>query len=256
MLKTGLVSITFRKRSPQEVIQLVTAAGLDAIEWGGDIHVPPGNVHHARKIARLTMDSGLSVAAYGSYYRLAQTDPSSFDLVLETAVEIGAPTIRVWAGSKNSNDASEEDWELVVKDSIRIADLAALAGLTISFEFHDLTLNDRGLASARLINMIRKENVLTLWQPPVGSSMPENLDELQMVLKWTGNLHVFHWDPGYTRLPLSEGESNWLQYIQLVKTTGRDHYLLLELVQDDLPESFLRDAQTLKLWQKKLEVGK
>ena len=35
----GLVSISFRNESPKAIIDASKAAGLRAIEWGGDVHV-------------------------------------------------------------------------------------------------------------------------------------------------------------------------------------------------------------------------
>ena len=39
----GLVSVTFRQLAPEALIDLAARAGLAAIEWGADIHVPPGD---------------------------------------------------------------------------------------------------------------------------------------------------------------------------------------------------------------------
>ena len=47
-MKTSVASVTFRRKSVCEVAELARRAGLDAIEWGGDIHVPPGNAQAAR----------------------------------------------------------------------------------------------------------------------------------------------------------------------------------------------------------------
>ena len=47
---TGLVSITFRRLNPLEIVSLVAENGLTAIEWGGDIHVPPGKLKLARDV--------------------------------------------------------------------------------------------------------------------------------------------------------------------------------------------------------------
>jgi hypothetical protein len=44
MIRTGLVSVTFRQLSAEEIIKLVVCAGLEGIEWGGDIHVPHGDL--------------------------------------------------------------------------------------------------------------------------------------------------------------------------------------------------------------------
>jgi hypothetical protein len=58
MIIPGLVSITFRKLAPAEIITLVRQADLQAIEWGGDVHVPHGNVRQVREVPRLTEDAG------------------------------------------------------------------------------------------------------------------------------------------------------------------------------------------------------
>ena len=42
-MKTSLTSISFRSKSVQEIAHLAHAAQLDAIEWGGDVHVKPGD---------------------------------------------------------------------------------------------------------------------------------------------------------------------------------------------------------------------
>ena len=145
----GLVSVTFRKLPPAEVINLVREANLKAIEWGGDIHVPHGDTARARDVRQHTEDSGLVVAAYGSYYRvgISEKEGLSFQSVLDTAVSLGAPLIRVWAGTKNSSDADEEHWKMIADESRLIADAAASANIVVAFEYHRRTI---GLALMRL----------------------------------------------------------------------------------------------------------
>ena len=63
MLYGGLVSITFRQLQPREIITLVQKSGLKGIEWGGDVHVPHGNLHAAREVGHMTREAGLTVAA-------------------------------------------------------------------------------------------------------------------------------------------------------------------------------------------------
>ena len=46
MYKTGLVSISFRSLSVDEIIDLVKDAGLEAIEWGRDVHAPCDDVEN------------------------------------------------------------------------------------------------------------------------------------------------------------------------------------------------------------------
>ncbi len=51
MLYTGLCSITFRSLSVDAIIELATKARLDGIEWGSDVHVPPGDLELAGRNA-------------------------------------------------------------------------------------------------------------------------------------------------------------------------------------------------------------
>jgi len=107
MMIPGLVSITFRELPPEQIISLATEAGLGSIEWGGDVHVPHGDLKSAQRVARLTADAGLEVSAYGSYYRAAgrQSTGVDFESVYKTALALGAPIIRVWAGGVGSSRA-------------------------------------------------------------------------------------------------------------------------------------------------------
>ena len=38
MLKSGLVSVSFRGLAPEEVAKVAVASQLEGIEWGGDVH--------------------------------------------------------------------------------------------------------------------------------------------------------------------------------------------------------------------------
>ena len=40
MYHAGLVSISFRENSPEEIVKACVAAGLRYIEWGSDVHAP------------------------------------------------------------------------------------------------------------------------------------------------------------------------------------------------------------------------
>jgi 3-dehydroshikimate dehydratase len=247
MLIPGLVSVTFRKLPPPEIIELVRQANLRAIEWGGDVHVPPGNLTRAADVRRRTEDAGLTVSAYGSYYRVGQTDP--FGPILETAVVLGAPAIRVWAGHVGSAQADAAYRAAIVRDSLRIADLAAEREISISYEFHGGTLTDTNESARELLREVAHANVHTFWQPPNGQPPEVCLEGLQWVLPRLSCVHVFHWWPTPAeRRPLAEGEHRWSRYLPVVRSTGRDHVVALEFVRDDSPEQFLADARTLLDW--------
>jgi sugar phosphate isomerase/epimerase len=252
MISPGLVSVTFRALSPAEIVGLVQQAGLRGIEWGGDVHVPHGNLARAREVRALTQQAGLTVAAYGSYYRAAksESDGLRFESVLETAVELGAPLIRVWAGPAASADASEALRTQVAADLRRIAGLAAAVRVGVSLEFHNGTLTDTGDSALRLLTDVNHPNLRTYWQPPLGVETDQNLHDLRRLLPWLTHLHVYHWRSitPIEKLPLEVGTDRWRQFLDLAETATGDRYAMLEFVEGDAPASFLRDAATLKRW--------
>lgn len=250
-MKTGLVSITFRQLSPAQIVDLVSRAGLDGIEWGGDIHVPHGDLEAAREVLSLTRNAGLEVAAYGSYYRAGESEGLAWDKVLSTAVGLGAPVIRVWAGKRGSADADEEYRRRVEDDLKRICELAAAQSTLVALEFHGGTLTDNGDSARTLLEAVDRPNLQSLWQPSTGRAMETRLNELSTILPWLSNLHVFQWRAtanGRERLALDEGAGEWSKYFDVIKAQVGERYALLEFVRDDDPGQFLRDAATLKSW--------
>jgi len=243
----GLVSITFRKLSPEEIIRLASDCDLSGIEWGGDVHVPHGNTKRAAEIAKRSLDAGLMTAAYGSYYRAACSEKEGlpFEEVLETAVVLEAPTIRVWAGCKGSDKNDPHYFEEVVADLDRIGKMAVKAGCTVSLEFHADTLTDCTASARRLLESLPSHGVQTYWQPPVGASTEEAIEGLLMVLPRLSNVHVFHWE-GNKRRPLSEGAERWAQYFQILRTKNAPRWALLEFVENDDPAVLAREAATLR----------
>lgn len=256
MFKTGLVSITFRQLMPKEIIELVVQAGLAGIEWGGDIHVPHGDVAQATSVQQWTADAGLVVAAYGSYYRVGHPESGPFEAVLASAVALSTPLIRVWAGKQGTDTTDAAYFDQVVADSCEIAALAAQAGVDIAYEFHANTLTDTHDGTRRLLNAVNQNgchNIYSYWQPPRFSVVEENLAAIETIKPWQSHVHLFSWHPeSGERLALAELESDWLCYLEALVEPEQTRFALLEFVVDNEPENFLRDAGTLKRWLQKV----
>jgi len=249
MLTPGLVSITFRKLAPEEVIALCVKVGVQCIEWGGDVHVPPGDAARAREVGRLTREAGLEVAAYGSYYRLGTNPPGTFEAVMTSAAALGAPTIRVWAGNKGARETEVDERCEIIADALRVADIAARQGITICLEYHANTLTDERESARALLGELAHPNIEFLWQPTNGASVDECAQRLLEMLPRMRNVHVFHWWPtAAERHPLADAEVAWRSYIEIVRESGRDADFLLEFVRNDDPQQFLSDAATLNKW--------
>lgn len=248
MLQTGVCSVTFRKLPAQEVIRLAAQAGLQGIEWGGDIHVPHGELQIAREVARQTREAGLVVSSYGSYYRAGHEDELPFEKVLATAKELGASVIRVWAGKRGSAETTSGYWQSVVEDSRRIAQMAQREGITVCYEFHGGTLTDSAGSAKRLLEAVAHPSMRTYWQPRVELSLLRNLRELRTVLPWLVNVHIFWWTAKGERRPLREGQNEWKRFLDIAHLPEGDRWVLLEFVRGDSSEAFLEDARTLQQW--------
>lgn len=248
-MQPGLVSITFRKLTPAEVIALCAANRLSLIEWGGDIHVPHGNLEAAREVGAATRAAGLGVSSYGSYYRLGKSreEGLEFSSVLETAVALEAPIIRVWPGTIPSATATAEYRQAIVDEALAIADQASARGVLVGYEFHANTLTDATESAVDLLERTRHPAIRTFWQPYNGQTAENCLASLRAVLPWVHCAHVFHWWPdNQHRLPLAEGRDRWTRYLEILATL--DSPLLLEFVQNDDPAQLVTDAATLHEW--------
>lgn len=244
MLSAGLLSVTFRKLSPERIVELALEAGLETIEWGGDIHVKPGDLVTARRIAAEA--APLRCAAYGSYYRAGEAGQPDFKAVMETAQALGAPTIRVWAGMRGSAEADDDYRRAVWRDTARICRLAERESLTVTFEFHSSTLTDTVASLLELRQAADSPAFRSGWQTTVDAGHQQRREELLSVLPFLSTVHAFHWLPGYVRLALADGENEWNDFLQILAGSGADHPVMLEFVRDDSEQQFLEDAATLK----------
>ncbi len=248
-MRPGLVSITFRKLSPRQILDLCRANRLEVIEWGGDVHVPHGDKAVALEVGKLTRESGIAVAAYGSYYRLAASPGTGLDFadVLASAVALGSPAIRVWAGNRSSAE-SDAGWrQAVVDDAWRCADLAAEHGVAICYEYHGGTLTDNLESACELLAATEHPFIKTLWQPPHGIPLEKCLAELRTLAPRVHHIHTFHWwpDSGH-RFPLRAGAERWSAYVAELRRLGCDPNLLLEFVREDDPAALVDDALCLR----------
>lgn len=253
MIRPGLVSVTFRPLSPAEVIRVAAEAGLQGIEWGGDVHVPHGDVDIAKQVGVATREAGLEVAAYGSYYRAGGDVEPSIEAVLESALALGAPLIRVWAGNKGSADVSEEFRQGVVEDLRRICDLAQAAGVGIATEYHGGTLTDTQASCRDLIRQVNHPRLQTLWQPlRRGFADPrtaENLEDLKDVLPELANVHVYEWyndEEGRTQRASLDSRGQWAEYMPQIQTAVGDRWMLLEFLPGDDPAVLGQEAAALR----------
>lgn len=245
IMRPGLCSVTFRQLEPTQIVELAAVAGLQAIEWGGDVHVPAGDVERAAQVAKATADAGLAVCSYGSYFRAGADE--QLTPVLDSARALGADRVRVWAGRVDSADASRQQRAQI---TARLRDAVAEAserGVTLALEYHRGTIADGPRSVLRLLAEV--PGLSTYWQPSVGAADATALAEFDAIAAHTTAVHVFSWSPEGERLRLHDREPLWQGLCSAASALAvppRD--ALLEFVPDDDPELLASEAQTLRLW--------
>jgi 3-dehydroshikimate dehydratase len=228
-LTLGLCSVTLRALPIEEVVAVAAGAGLECIEWGADVHVPPGDLAAARRAREATERAGLRVASYGSYWRCA----GDFGPEVASARELGAPRMRIWAGEAGSAEASAAD-----RAAVAAAARDAAREIDVAFEFHGGTLTDDVESALALIDAT---GVPSYWQPPQDLPAEAALAGLRR-LPHVPAVHVFSWWPGSTRRRLLERRALW----RAVFATFTAGDALLEFVPGDDPSLVAEEAKELR----------
>jgi sugar phosphate isomerase/epimerase len=255
MLYSGIVSITFKEKKADEVIDLSVKAGLWGIEWSENHHINPGDISGAASLKKITEEAGLKIVSYGSYFR-AGTEANyagSFRKHLDTAAALGAPAMRIWAWNKGSGAASVEDFKRIADESSRVADIAGIYGIKIGFEWHRDTLTDTNESAIKLLDMATNKNLYCLWQPTPEIPGSRRAHGLHLLGKRLLNIHAYYWD-NRVRKPLADGKEKWEEYLKAVDR-AEDHCVLMEFVMDDSVKQFMEDAAILNNWINAFNAG-
>ena len=252
--RTGLVSISFRNIPATDLPALVAGAGLAGIEWGSDVHAPPrldgaespeAAQERLRALARATRAAGVAVTSYGTYFRLGATPDAEFPAYLEAARALGAPLVRVWAGTHGFAQMAREERDAVLRSARDASARAADAGVSLCTECHPGTATDCPEGAAFLLD--GAPALSTYWQPNQYHDIGWNLDYLRLVAPRAKLAHVFHWTvaPGgpVVRHPLAEGAAEWRRYLAELPPSAP---LMLEFMPDDSPASLPREAAALR----------
>jgi sugar phosphate isomerase/epimerase len=254
----GLCSVTLRAHGVGTVAELAAACGLTAVEWGADVHVPPGDATAIERATAACGSSGVRAASYGSYL-LAAGPPSADEVVrvLDTAVALGASNVRVWTPF----GATVEDHPAVVRALAAVAGRGAERGLTIGTEFHGGTPTATAAAAVALLGAVDAANLFSYWQPPYwvpGAAPTDDVAAVTTIGRRLSHLHVYEWTDAEHRRPLGDGTARWTAVLDAVAASPAPvdpRVAFLEFVAGDDPDALRRDAATLRAWLDREGVG-
>ncbi len=240
----GLTSISFRELNHREIIRICAENKVDLIEWGGDIHVPPGDLEKAKKIGIATREQGIQTPSYGSYYRLSENKniEDSFLQVLDTAEALGARLIRVWTASTRGLTDLNNTCDQSIKELRIICQMAAQRNMAIALEYHRGTLTETKEMTLKILKATGADNLYTYWQMNPDISHKERLEEIKYLKEYICSVHVFYWIAGENkdiRLPLSKGKQYWQEYWELLRDCNCP--MIIEFVKDNKIEQLSED---------------
>lgn len=239
-MKAGLVSVSFRPHSAEEIIAAAKAENLTHIEWGSDIHAPVFDLKKIENIATLCRENDIS-CSYGSYFKFGQTPLRELPNYLKAAQVLGANILRVWCGVKSSKDYTMAELNALYDDCKRASELAEKAGIVLCTECHNWTLTDNVESALSLFDAVNSPAFQTFWQPNQFKSFEENLAYAKAVAPITKTLHVFAWEKE-NRYPLSKHLEIWKKYISCFQN---DMPCLLEFMPNDKISSLKQEAKSL-----------
>ncbi len=242
MIKSGLVSVSFRGLSPEEILTECSKLGIGYIEWGSDVHAPCDNEERLKEICRLQKSMGISCCSYGTYFRAGKDSAEDLRKYIAAAKLLETDTLRIWCGTKNSCEYTPEEAERLVIECRALAKIAEREGVTLATEFHMGTYTDSAETTSYLVSSIGSSAFKTYWQPNQYKSLECNAAGSRAVAGITENIHVFNWE-GNNHLPLEGAIDTWKTYLSAF---SGEHYALLEFMPDGRIESLPAEWESLK----------
>lgn len=238
----GLVSVSFRRHSPKEILEAAEAARLSHIEWGSDVHAPAYDRARLSDIAAMQEYYGIKCSSYGTYFRLSETPLEELPLYIEAAKCLNTDVLRFWCGKTSGNKMRDGEKDALVSLAREAAHIAKESGVTLCMECHKDTFTENPKDALALIHAVEDPHFMTYWQPFQWQTAEENLSYAKAVAPYTKHLHVFQWK-GEARFPLSDGIAEWREYLSCFPAPRA---LLLEFMPDDRIETLPREADALR----------
>lgn len=235
----GLVSVSFRSHTPEEILGAMKKCGLTCIEWGSDVHCPP---EKATDIAALQKAYGITCCSYGTYFRLGVTPMEELQKYIDAAKVLGTTVLRLWCGDKNGEDYTEDEKTELFTQCKAAAALAEKNGVTLCMECHNQTYTNIRAAALELMQSVDSKAFRMYWQPNQYRSEDVNISYAKLLAPYTTHIHVFNWR-GKEKYPLVEATEIWRTYLSCFEG---DRTLLLEFMPDGKLETLETEAAALR----------
>ena len=239
--KCGVVSVSFRNHSPEEIIIATKNAGLSCIEWGSDIHAPYDNMERINEIVKLQNEYSITCSSYGTYFRLGEDDINDLQRYIDAAKLLGTDVLRLWCGNKSAELYSDDEKREFFTECMKAAKIAEKNNVTLCMECHHGTYTQTIEGTLELMHLVASPNFCMYWQTNQFQSSEKNIKYAESVEPYCKCVHVFNW-MGNDKFSLSEGVNIWEKYIDILKNVNT---FLLEFMPDNNIETLKTEGNLL-----------
>lgn len=241
--KIGVASVTFRNKTVPEIVEIAHNAGVDYIEWGSDVHVKtPEEAQKAKELCDL---SGVKISSYGSYYRVGSCYLTKWEQICKNASIMGASSVRVWLGNKDSEKTNQEEYTIILEDCKNICDIAKEYSLLVCPECHDNTFNNNTDAIIRLRNDLNRDNFKTYFQSRY-FRFDYDIDRIERTFEFIENVHVSYRDLKREQRFRKKDKKYLDKLLKKLSDMNFSGIVILEFTTADKEKNFIEDIKKLK----------
>ena len=238
----GLVSVSFRDRTPEEILQAMQKAGLAVIEWGSDVHAPCTDTARLAELAALQKKHGITCCSYGTYFKFGKTPLAELENYIAAAKALGTDVLRLWCGRKSGAEMNEKEKSALLAECRAAAQIAEQHNVTLCMECHQKTFTERTEDAVWLMKEVDSSHFRMYWQPFQWQTAEQNVQNAQKIAPFATHIHVFNWK-GESKLPLASASEEWRDYLAAFSTPRT---LLLEFMPNGTLDELAVEAAALK----------
>lgn len=238
----GLVSVSFRDRSPADILAAMKKANLSCIEWGSDVHAPCEDTENLKALAAMQAEYGITCCSYGTYFRLGETPMEELQAYIAAAKILGTDILRLWCGRKRGGDMTEAERATFVALCREAASIAEKHNVTLCMECHKKTFTEDPEEAVWLMNAVGSPHFRMYWQPFQWQTPAQNVENAKTIAPYAEHIHVFNW-VNKEKFPLADAVADWQCYLSAFCTPRT---LLLEFMPGGSIEELEAEAAALR----------
>ena len=246
-MQIGFTSTSFRQiKSIEQIVKIAVSSGAECIEWGGDIHIK--DIASAKYAKKLCDEAGINICSYGSYYRVGSKNRDEWKNIWQIAHTLGAGSVRVWLGNKDSEITDEKEYVSLLEDTKEICSVAEEYGLIVCPECHDNTFNNNTDAFLKIHKDAGCDNFRTYFQSRY-KRKEYDLDRIERTMPYIQTVHISYSEQSREQFPkFKPSYINTL--LEKIISTGFDGILLIEYTYlfcyMGLPSSMKKDIAKIR----------